>query len=266
MPYANNNGIRIHYETEGEGPPLVLLHSFPGWLESFYESGHVEALRDDYRLALVDLRGFGGSDKPHDVQSYGLRSLASDVVAVLDDLGIDRAHCWGYVFGARVAWGLARFYPERCRSLVIGADYPFELDPTQPLPAWESGIIEVLKQGQAAWVTAMMGMFSRWAQPGWDLPAIEARVACDDVEALLALRSNRECVGLLEALDGLAVPCLLYAGEMDPNYANLQGLAQHLANATFVGLPGLNHMQAAFALDTILPHVRAFLAGVEGRQ
>jgi hypothetical protein len=52
MPYANNQGVRIHYQIEGKGPALVLQHEFTDSLESWYELGYVNALKQDYRLIL----------------------------------------------------------------------------------------------------------------------------------------------------------------------------------------------------------------------
>ena len=68
MPYINNNGIRIHYQVDGvkQGPPLVLLHGTTQSLGDWYELGWVEGLKSDYRLILIDLRGLGHSDKPHE--------------------------------------------------------------------------------------------------------------------------------------------------------------------------------------------------------
>jgi pimeloyl-ACP methyl ester carboxylesterase len=64
--------VRIHYEVEGTGSPFVLQHGITDGLESWYEYGFVDALRDDHTLILIDARGHGGSDKPHDPVAYGL--------------------------------------------------------------------------------------------------------------------------------------------------------------------------------------------------
>jgi pimeloyl-ACP methyl ester carboxylesterase len=72
MSYADSRGIRIHYRVEGEGPPLVLQHGFTQSIDDWYEFGYVDALKRDYRLILVDARGHGQSDKPHDPNAYGL--------------------------------------------------------------------------------------------------------------------------------------------------------------------------------------------------
>lgn len=85
MPHANHRGVRNHYQVEGEGPPLVLQHGFTHSLRRWYLHGYVEALREDHRLILVDARGHGSSDKPHDPSAYTLAAqgvLAQAVHAV----------------------------------------------------------------------------------------------------------------------------------------------------------------------------------------
>jgi pimeloyl-ACP methyl ester carboxylesterase len=91
MPYATNQNVRIHDQGEGEGPPLVLQHGFSNSLESWYDAGYVHALRPDYRLILIDARGHGASDKPHDPDAYALQRRAGDIVAVLDHLHLAHA-------------------------------------------------------------------------------------------------------------------------------------------------------------------------------
>src|SRR5215470_13911739 len=92
MPYANSHGVRIHYQVEGAGPPLVLLHGFTDSLASWYEFGYVSALAPDYKLILLDARGHGGSDKPHEPVAYETELNVADVLAVLDTLHVPTVH------------------------------------------------------------------------------------------------------------------------------------------------------------------------------
>ncbi len=66
MPYADNEGVRIFYEVVGDGPPLVLQHGMMMSLRRWSMAGYVDALKSKYRLILIDARGHGQSDKPHD--------------------------------------------------------------------------------------------------------------------------------------------------------------------------------------------------------
>lgn len=77
MPYAANDGLRIHYEVAGSGEPLVLYHGLTGSGERWRDTGYVASLSDTYHLILIDARGHGGSDNPHDWAAYGRRRQAT---------------------------------------------------------------------------------------------------------------------------------------------------------------------------------------------
>ena len=86
MPFAMNNGVRIHYEVEGAGPPLVLQHGFTDSMVSWYDRGYVEVLKQHNLLVLIDARGHNASDKPHNPEAYAAELNVGDVIAVLDRL------------------------------------------------------------------------------------------------------------------------------------------------------------------------------------
>jgi pimeloyl-ACP methyl ester carboxylesterase len=121
MPFADASGVPIHYDLAGGGPPLVLL---PGWVgdsTTWRHAGYVDALADQFTLVLVDGRGRGRSGRPRDSAMYSADHLASDVLAVLDDLGVDRAGFWGQSLGGRVGLVFAIHHPDRLRAVVAGA-------------------------------------------------------------------------------------------------------------------------------------------------
>src|SRR2546430_6700803 len=99
MPYADNQGIRIHYQNEGEGPPLVLQHGFTQSVRDWYLAGYVDALKPAYQLILIDARGHGGSEKLHDRAAYTWPIPVYDVITVLDHLHLPCVHFWGYSMG-----------------------------------------------------------------------------------------------------------------------------------------------------------------------
>jgi pimeloyl-ACP methyl ester carboxylesterase len=110
--------VGVHYEIAGEGRPVVLLHGFP-------DSGRlwrhqVPALAQaGFQVIVPDLRGYGRSDKPTAVEAYGLPALAADVLAVMSDAGVERAHVVGHDWGAALAWGLAALVGDRVDHLVV---------------------------------------------------------------------------------------------------------------------------------------------------
>src|SRR5262249_50404343 len=126
MPYVENDGVRIHYEVEGKGPSLVLQHGFTHSLRRWYLHGYVDALRNDYELVLIDARGHGESDKPHDPHAYSLAARVRDVVAVVDDLKRRAVMFWGWSAGGRIGFGLAQYAPQRITAFVIGGGHPYE--------------------------------------------------------------------------------------------------------------------------------------------
>ncbi len=125
MPFADNRGVRIHYQTVGKGRPVVLHHGTGGSGPDWVDFGYVEALRNNYQLILVDARGHGSSDKPHEPAAYDLSLRASDVVSVLDDLDLPKADYFGYSLGGWTGFGLAKHAPARFNSFVLGGAHPF---------------------------------------------------------------------------------------------------------------------------------------------
>jgi pimeloyl-ACP methyl ester carboxylesterase len=118
MDAHSNDGTRIAYQVEGDGPPLLLLagqaNTHHWW----------DAVRNDFgtRTITLDWRGTGDSDRPDVV--YSTEGFADDVVAVLDAAGIESADVYGTSMGGRVAQWLAIRYPERVKSLVLGCTSP----------------------------------------------------------------------------------------------------------------------------------------------
>lgn len=116
----SSGGVRIHVEVTGpeDGQPVLLLHGFPdsGRLWHHQTGALAEA---GYRVIVPDQRGYGRSDKPADVGSYNLMSLAADAGAVLDALDVQRAHVVGHDWGAAVAWVVASVAPDRLDHLAV---------------------------------------------------------------------------------------------------------------------------------------------------
>jgi len=118
MGRVEADGIGVEYEVTGQGRPVVLLHGFP-------DSGRlwrhqVPALAGaGFQVIVPDLRGYGRSDKPEDVEAYSLLALAGDVIAILSDLGLTRAHLVGHDWGAALAWAMASLAPATVDHLVV---------------------------------------------------------------------------------------------------------------------------------------------------
>ncbi len=129
----DSNGVKINYAIAGEGEAVVLIH---GWLSDSTmwgrdASGNTQlnaSPGEGFQVIAIDCRGHGKSDKPHEVDAYGLQ-MAEDVVRLLDHLKINKAHLIGYSMGVYVASTVAAKHPERVLSLVYGGQAPLIEDP-----------------------------------------------------------------------------------------------------------------------------------------
>ena len=222
MPYANNAGTRIHYQTDGTGPDLVLQHGFTQCLEDWSECGYVAALRSKYRLILVDARGHGGSDKPHDEVAYALPHRVADVTTVLDALGIEKAHFWGYSMGGYIGFGMAKYAPERVDYLVIGGQHPYMRD--------QSALRQWLRDGITMGRDTLVAAFEKMVGPISSTYAERLRAA--DLQAYLAAAHDR--VGMQGMLGAMTMPCCLYAGEADPIFAKGEDGGRAYPECTFL--------------------------------
>jgi pimeloyl-ACP methyl ester carboxylesterase len=244
MSYVKHNGINIYYEIEGEGPPLVLHHGMTETVKRWRLSGCVAALRPHYQLILLDARGHGASDKPHDPDAYSLEARTNDVIAVLDDLDIEKAHYFGHSLGGWIGFGLGVYAPARVSSLIIGGAQPYGQSFEQ--------FRQILDQGLDAWVAVvekMSGPFS---------PDERTEVYVNDLQALRAsIAYDRP--DIRTHLPALTMPSLLFAGEADPLHPLVERCAGEIGGARFVTLPGCNHFEVARQPELVLPHLFSFL-------
>jgi len=254
MPYANHQGTRIHYEVEGEGPPLVLQHGFTGNLKRWYSFGYVDALKADYQLILVDARGHGASDKPHDPAAYALPLRVGDVLAVLDALHLDKVDYWGYSMGGWIGFGMAKYAAQRVHSLVIGGAHPYE----QRLPA--SSRLD--GSDPEAFLAALFGRLQ--VDAAAIPPALREELLANDFRALAAAQQDRP--SLEDMLPTMTMPCCLYAGDADPLYPKVLECAQRIPHATTFAMPNLDHGAAFREAGLALPHVTQFLHAVTSPQ
>lgn len=115
--YADNDGVKIHYVSAGEGSLVVFIHGFPDYWYSWRRQ--MAGLTDQFRVVALDQRGYNRSDKPQGVENYDVALLVSDVAAVIRDAGAERATIVGHDWGGVVAWQFAFNLPQMSERLVI---------------------------------------------------------------------------------------------------------------------------------------------------
>lgn len=117
---ATLNGILVHWVSAGSGPPVYLLHGFP---ETWYAwRKQIPVLARNFTVIAPDLRGYGDTGKP--AAGYDKRTMANDLVALMDHLGHDRIALVSHDRGARVATRFAKDHPERLDRLVVMDNIP----------------------------------------------------------------------------------------------------------------------------------------------
>ena len=242
------NGIYLNVEVTGEGPALLLLHGFTGNMETW------EPFLEDwwgFKKVSVDIIGHGASDSPPDHGRYGMGEAVQDLLALLDQLGIQRTGLLGYSMGGRLALHLALAAPERLWALVLEGASPGIEDAAEREARRESdqSLAEDLgRLGLEAFV-------DRWqAQP---LFASQSRLPAEVFERQRRQRLASSPVGLANSLRGMGagsqeyllphlerldIPTLLIAGEHDKRYSALaRELESVLPDAVAEIIPGAGH-------------------------
>lgn len=117
------NGLSLRAAVEGDGPLVIMMH---GWPELWYSWRHQikPIVQAGYRVVAPDVRGYGGSDKPHDVEAYDMVNMMADVIGIIDAFGEDTAILVGHDWGAPICWNTAALHPDRI-SAVAALSVPY---------------------------------------------------------------------------------------------------------------------------------------------
>ncbi|HZU60435.1 MAG TPA: alpha/beta hydrolase [Solirubrobacteraceae bacterium] len=175
--YPETSRVRLHVAQAGAGPPLVLLH---GWPQHWYEwRDLIPPLSERYRVICPDLPGFGWSGTPE--HGYDKETLARDILALLDQLGIERCYLAGHDWGGWIGFLICQLAPERVeRYLALNIALPFAR-PGNPLGLWRLWYqwvlgAPLLGQRTAHWISQHPATMTRWAgaQRAWSQDEAES--------------------------------------------------------------------------------------------
>jgi 3-oxoadipate enol-lactonase/4-carboxymuconolactone decarboxylase len=211
MPFAMRDGVRLYWRLDGDdaAPPLVLLNSI-GTDMTLWD-GCVPALAARFRLLRIDTRGHGASDAPDG--DYDLPMLAADVIAVIEDAGIDHAVVAGVSLGGMIAMQLALDHAERVTALALICT-----SATMDAAAWDDRIAIVRRDGTAAIADLAMDRFlSTGFVATHPVEAASLRrglLAMADAGYAGAGAAIRD-MAVIDRLPGLTLPVLVVAGDSD---------------------------------------------------
>ena len=205
--------MAVHHVVDGpaDAPVLVLSNSLGSTLGMW--DRQMAALAPHLRVIRYDLRGHGSSPVPP--APYDIADLGADVLALLDELGIDRAHVGGLSIGGQIAMWIAANAPDRADRLVVCSTSPrFE-----PAEAWATRAATVLEEGTAAVADAVV---ARWFTPVFagEFPALVREMR--DMIASTPSVGYAACCGVVERTDlrsslpSIVAPTLVIAGADDP--------------------------------------------------
>ena len=134
MPKLKVNGLTMHVQQAGEGPDVVLIHGVTGDLSIWFLCKAMTELAANHRVTAFDLRGHGYSDVPS--TGYTSADHAGDVLALMDEIGADRAKLVGHSFGAVIALHAAVLAPDRVEAVVLSDPYFPALRHLEDLSRW----------------------------------------------------------------------------------------------------------------------------------
>jgi pimeloyl-ACP methyl ester carboxylesterase len=117
MPYLNRDGVNIYYEERGRGPAVLLSHGYSASARMW--KGQMEALSDRYHLIAWDMRGHDRSDSPDDPALYSHEATVTDMAAILEACGAQRAVIGGLSLGGFMSLAFNRVHPERVAALML---------------------------------------------------------------------------------------------------------------------------------------------------
>lgn len=249
MPRFNVQGLELHAEVTGTGPPLVLLHGFTGAADTW--AGLTATLTADYTVIAPDLIGHGRSDAPADVERYRMPRAAADLVALLRQLGHERAAWIGYSLGGRTALQVVADHPDAVEVLILEGASPGIADDEERaarVRSDEAMAERIERNGVEAFIDT-------WEQV--PLFASQLTLPAETRAAIRATRTANTATGLANSLRGMGagaqdpvldrlaaidMPTLLIAGELDTKYVGIAGdMARTMPDATMHAIEGAGH-------------------------
>jgi 3-oxoadipate enol-lactonase len=254
---ADTNGIQTRYMLTGKAgaPAVILSHGLAADLSMW--DPQIDALSRSFTVIAYDIRGHGGTGAtPGD---YSLALLASDVVALLDALGIDKAHYIGLSLGGMIGQQFGAAHGERLASLTLCATTS-----DAPKASWAARIVEARQIGVPPLVEATI---DRWFTPAFKLahPALveqmRAMARGTSLDGYAGCAAAIRDMTIAEGLGRITAPTLVIAGEADTStpLPVLERIARSIPGAELQTIPDAAHMPTMERPDLCNPLLERFL-------
>ena len=254
--FTSPDGVRLHYELEGSGPPLV-FHLGAGCDSDLWRAaGYLEPLAKSYTCVLFDHRGHGKSDHPTSVEANLIDRYSDDVIALIDHLGHASVVFLGWSNAVQIGLKAAELHPKRFSALVLlGAIPPRRT--YEELASAMTGRVAALRD-QGWWeVIGDMIPAEKFEVPQWFIE----RVLATDIEPYIAWSKARPDWqwSHWDAMPHIESPVLLIAGELEDPDDLLAEAARSMTHATRIRIPDREHINAFLYSEFVVPRVLDFL-------
>ena len=260
--YLDVQGAPLYYEVAGEGPTILLLHA--GIADHRMWDQQFAVFTQHYQTIRYDLRSFGRSQVP-----AGPFAHYEDPAALLQHLGVDRAHVVGASFGGKVAIDFALAYPALVASLILAAPALGGYPPSEEilrLGQEEDALLEHGDREAATELNLRMWVDGPLRTPEQVNPLVRQMIHDMQYHAFtIPEPENAELIALnpsaVERLAELHLATLIFAGDHDvPSMRDIaQKLSTHIAGAQYVLVPGAAHMVSMEQPELFTSTVLAFL-------
>jgi len=260
MPKIDRNGVNIHYEVHGDGPPLLLTHGYSS--TSAMWQGQIEALSKHHKLVLWDMRGHGQSDYPDDPAAYSEALTVGDMAALLDAVGAKRAIIGGLSLGGYMSLAFYRAHPERISALLIIDTGPgFKKDDARE--TWNKRALDTAERFEREGLGGLKSANGERSTANHRDAAGLARAA----RGMLTQHDAR----VIELLPDIKVPSLIVVGADDtPFLAAADYMAAKIPGAEKVVIPSAGHAvnidQPQAFIDAVLPFLDSLPHGASAER
>jgi 3-oxoadipate enol-lactonase len=255
--FTTSDGVRLHYELEGTGRPLVMHLGAGADSDLWRAAGYVDALAGSCGCVLFDHRGHGASDHPASPAVNHIDRYADDVVALLHHLGLPSSAFFGWSNGLVVGLRVAQRHPELFDALVLFGGIAPRATREQLEVSTQARLAAIRARGWWSILEDMVAAESR-PVPQWFLD----RVVATDVRPWLGYTEARPSWDWSpwDAAPLVRCPTLILVGDLEDPEDVMGELAAAMPDARRVRVPDAEHINAFLDSSFAAPVIRDFLA------
>lgn len=248
MPFLYRGDVRLRYEDDGNGPPILLSHGYGASAEMW--QGQVDALKENYRMVRWDMRGHGKTECPDDLALYSQALAVEDMAALLDHLAIERAVIGGHSLGGYLSMAFNVVHPDRVRALYLQACGPGFRN-KESRAKWNAYAESRAQELEEGGLEALQGQI--------ETKLSIQRSARDLANAARGILSQFDARAI-DSLPGIEVPVLIVVGGDDTRFlAGCEYMESRIPNATHLVVPGTGHGVNIQEPETVNETLEAFL-------